>query len=435
MGGRARRRRAVGEGRRQRRRRRGRRAGLRGRSRRRAHRRHARVDRRPRRPRGVRRRDDAARGRWHAGSPVRREACGDGTQSPRAAAADADGQRHAVLLAGARRDSVDRGRRVRAVAAAERSGDAALLLADGRVLRRARVHAGGPLQPPRLLLRMGGRGRAARAAAAVPALRVRVSGAAKSVGEDGSGPRRDAGAVPAGAPARRGPRDARRRRPARRGVVARARTARAARLRVSRRVPARRAAVDGARARAAAIGHRAPAAPLDSVGIGARRAAVRDPVHPAAAHREHDSIRGVHGGPPRLHSARVRVGHRPLPADGHRGHLQEGARRRGRRDAARRDLQRRAEDRRAHARYGRESQQLLGAPRDARGRAGRAVAAERDSKRPRSALLQGPLRLPQSARELRARAEHRSRSRTPELAARRPDSRHARRGQDRRVSA
>ena len=53
------------------------------------------------------------------------------------------------------------------------------------------------------------------------------------------------------------------------------------------------------------------------------------------------------------------------------------------------------------------------------GRAGRAVAVERDSERPRSALLQGPLRLPQSARELRARAEQRSRSRTPELAARR----------------
>ena len=77
---------------------------------------------------------------------------------------------------------VDRGRRVGAAAAAERSGDAALLLADGRVLRRARVHAGGPLRPPRLLLRMGGRGRAARAAAALPPLRVRVSGAAESVG-------------------------------------------------------------------------------------------------------------------------------------------------------------------------------------------------------------------------------------------------------------
>ena len=66
-------------------------------------------------------------------------------------------------------------RRVGAAAAAERSGDAAFFLADGVVLRRARVHAERPLRPARLLLRLGGSGRAARAAAAVPPLRARVS--------------------------------------------------------------------------------------------------------------------------------------------------------------------------------------------------------------------------------------------------------------------
>ena len=47
-------------------------------------------------------------------------------------------------------------RRVGPAAAAERSGDAAFFLADGRVLRRARVHAERPLRPARLLLRLGG---------------------------------------------------------------------------------------------------------------------------------------------------------------------------------------------------------------------------------------------------------------------------------------
>ena len=61
-----------------------------------------------------------------------------------------------VLLARARRHPRDRRRRVGPAAAAERSGDAAFLLADGRVLRRARVHAERPLRPARLLLRLGG---------------------------------------------------------------------------------------------------------------------------------------------------------------------------------------------------------------------------------------------------------------------------------------
>ena len=80
-------------------------------------------------------------------------------------------------------------------------------------------------------------------------------------------------------------------------------------------------------------------------------------------------------------------------------------------------------------------QQLLGAARDARGRAGRAVAVARDSVRPRSALLPRSLRLPPRARELRARSEQRSRS--DRLSQRLVDriARDARRRSDRAVPA
>ncbi len=198
------------------------------------------------------------------------------------------------LLARARRHSVDRDWRVGAAAAAERSRDAAFLLADGRVLRRARVHAGGPLQPSRLLLRMGGCGRAPGAAPALPALRVRVSRTAPPVGQDRPRARRRPGAVPARAADRHGARHAGGRRPARHRVDARARAAGALRLRVSGHLPARRPAPDASRADAPAVGDRAPAAALDRLGIGGRRAALRRAVHPAAALRARAPVRGVH---------------------------------------------------------------------------------------------------------------------------------------------
>ena len=80
-----------------------------------------------------------------------------GTAGPDRAAADAGAAARPVLLAGARRHPRDHHRRVGATAAADRSGDAAFLLADGRVLRRARVHAERAVRPARLLLRLGRR--------------------------------------------------------------------------------------------------------------------------------------------------------------------------------------------------------------------------------------------------------------------------------------
>ena len=146
--------------------------------------------------------------------------------------------------------------------------------------------------------------------------------------------------------------------------------------------------------------------------------------------------RGVHGRAARLHPARVRVGHRPLPADGHRGDHQEGARRGGRRCSCSSSI------------YGgtlrlvsfvlgrrREPQQFLGALRDAHRRARRAVALEGDSGGARSALLPRSLRLPARAHELRARSEQRSRSESTEHAARRAHRRDARRRSDRALSA
>ena len=56
-----------------------------------------------------------------------------------------------------------------------RSGDAALLLARGRVLRRVHVLVHRPLRSRRLVLLLGRRSGAADAAAALPALRARVS--------------------------------------------------------------------------------------------------------------------------------------------------------------------------------------------------------------------------------------------------------------------
>src|SRR5262245_27467499 len=84
----------------------------------------------------------------------------------------------------------------------------------------------------------------ADAVAALLALRVRLSGTAEPVGQDRPRPRSHSSAVSAGPAARRGPRDARRRRPAWRGVVGRARAARAAGLRVPRRVSAGRSVAD-----------------------------------------------------------------------------------------------------------------------------------------------------------------------------------------------
>ena len=223
-----------------------------------------------------------------------------------------------------------------------RSRHAALLLADRVVHGRAVVHAQRLVRPSRSVLRMGGRRGAARAAADVPALRVRLSRAARPVGAQARGASAAAPGLPAGLRHRPGPR-------AGHGADAaggrRGRVDHATRRRsqpVSRRVPPRGPRRDGARADAAPVGDRAPATPVDRLGIGARRPAVHRALRAALHVRTSGPRRRVHRRAAGLRAAGLRVRHRPLPADGHRGHHQEGPRGRGRRAAAGHDVCRHA---------------------------------------------------------------------------------------------
>ena len=187
------------------------------------------------------------------------------------APADAARPLGSVLLARARRHPRARRRRVGPAAAAERSGDAAFLLADGRVLRRARVHAERQLQDVRLFLRLGRSGRAARAAAALPAFRAGVSRSAESVGADRRRPRGSAAALPAGADPRARPHCGDGGRDSQPAAVGAARADRDRRARLSGGVPAGRARPHDSRARPRPIGDRAAAAAAGS--SGARRSA------------------------------------------------------------------------------------------------------------------------------------------------------------------
>ena len=127
--------------------------------------------------------------------------------------------------------------------------------------------------------------------------------------------------------------------------------------------------------------------------------------------------------------------HRALPADGHRGHHQEGAR--GRRRSCSLLVV-------IYSGMLQLVELSLGPSRDAAvsGRSSRRWSSRSSRRgcgtrfrRPRSAVLPRPLRLPPRARELRARAEQRSRSRPPEPAARRARARHAGGRRDRALSA
>ena len=120
----------------------------------------------------------------------------------RRADADAERRRALLLRAGGRRHLHAARRRRGARAPADRSGDAAFLLAVGRVLRRVHLLVQRPPRPRRLGLLLGRRDRGDGAAAAVPALHARVPRAAARARL-----LRDAGALAAGhLPARRGAR-------------------------------------------------------------------------------------------------------------------------------------------------------------------------------------------------------------------------------------
>ena len=93
--------------------------------------------------------------------------------------ADSFGSAGPLLRARGGRHLLAAGRRVRPAPAAGSPGDAALLLADRRVLRRAGVLVHRQARRPRLGVLLGGHHRAAAAAAAVPALRAGVPGSSR----------------------------------------------------------------------------------------------------------------------------------------------------------------------------------------------------------------------------------------------------------------
>ena len=191
---------------------------------------------------------------------------------------------------------------------------------------------------------------------------------------------------------------------------------------VSRRQPGRRALDHDARAaRACARSRRAVSCAGSS---GARRSA-RCRSRSATRCRSRSACRPcrarMDGGADRAGAAGLRVGDRALPPDGRRSHHQAraGLRRgagghcRDLRDhplAGQRGLLRRRSDPQPDHR----------AARDARRRAARPAAEERDSGRPRSRLLPRSLRLPPRAGRIRARSEQRSRPLPPQRAARAP---------------
>ena len=369
------------------------------------------------RRRSGRDRSAAGRGRAAPGgvrrshADVRRPAGLERSAAADSAAADAGRAIEPLLLAGARRDSRGERRRVRPAATAGRSRDAALLLADGGVLRGARVHAERPLRLARLLLRLGRCGRAVRAAADVLPLRAGLPRSPERLGAHAGGP--DAAA--ADLSSRRSCSASRGCCCSRTGCTAPAASRWLGVIETAALLYLALALVGGlgdhaARAGAPSIGDGAPAAALDRLGLVARRAAVRARLRRRRSSSAYELPgRRIHRRAPRLHSARVRLGHRPLPVDGHRGDHQEGARRDRLRAAPRRHLPRRDAGRQ-DPRGRRAGTARLGAADDARRRADRAVAEERDPGRARSSVLPRSLRLPPRARRLRPRSEQRSRS-------------------------
>ena len=205
-----------------------------------------------------------------------------------------DSVRHALALSRARqrRHVLALCRHGRAAPPAGKPGDAALLLAVRRVLRRADVLVQRPARHARLGLLLGRRGVDAAAAAALRALRARVPRAARQLGAQRRRPHPAAAAVSAGAAARRRPgRDDSARRPTRRRADERPHARRARRAALLRAQPDRRPGDHDARARPRAVGHGAPPAALDRLGHGARRVAVRVRLRAALRARVHAGAR------------------------------------------------------------------------------------------------------------------------------------------------
>ena len=119
---------------------------------------------------------------------------------------------------------------------------------------------------------------------------------------------------------------------------------RARRAALSRGQPGRRPGDHDPRAAARALGHRAPPAALDRLGHGARRGAVRRSATPCRSRSASTPLRGVEctARAARPRPARLCLGHRPLPADGRRGHHQARAGLRGGAGGDRGDLRRAA---------------------------------------------------------------------------------------------
>ena len=273
---------------------------------------------------GVERQGAELHGRPADGAPVARH-------PPDQARADPVGRARALLRARRRRDLFAVRRRGGPVPAARQPGHAALLLADDRVLRDARVFVLGAVRHARLGVLLGGRRLDAAPAAAVRALRAGVPGASRQLGAQRLGPDAAAAVSPRAAARRRarGGDAADGRSP--RGPVEPAHAGGARRAAVPERRAHRGPGDHDSRARARAVRDGAPAAALDRLGHGARRGPVRALVCAAVRPRVQRAARlRADGGAPRVRAAGLRLGDRPLSADGRRGDHQARAGLRGR---------------------------------------------------------------------------------------------------------
>ena len=342
--------------------------------------------------------------------------------------ARAAGQPRPLLRAGGGRDLHAAGRRARC--GIRRPGDPATLhffWLCVAVLRRVRVLVQRPPRSPRLGVLLGRRRGDAAAAAALPALHAGVPGAPGRAGCESTAGRR---LLPLRLRCR--PRVLGVARIAGRGAArsataawSRALSASSTGSSCSTSAACLVGGLRGDGARAAARARRSPAQRQLRwivVGHGARRLPVRRsatslPFALGARAAAAASSCSAHAARPR--AARVRVGGRPLPADGRRGHHQ--ARRRLRRRRSRRSPPSTPCSSKLATEVlpggAEQHNTVIARAGDAGRRAAGAARQERDPDDARPRVLPRPLRLPPGARGLRARPQQRPRPRAPRRAA------------------
>ena len=254
--------------------------------------------------------------RLHAAHPRR------SPRRPGHAGADPARRRQPVLRARRRRHLLVAGRGHGPHPPAGRRGHAPLLLARRRLLRRLHLLVLGPPRSRRLGVLLGRPGGDAAAAAAVLPFR---AGLPRAAAQRAAGDARRQG-LAAALPAADRPRCAAGQRAGPRLRGSRAddrhdRLAGSGRAALRGRLRGRRAGALRAGAAPRPLDHDAAAAPLDRVGHRDRRRAVRLRLrHPVRLRRRAVAGDGTDRRAARARAAGVRLGHRPLPADGRRGH-------------------------------------------------------------------------------------------------------------------